>query len=335
MLGKNMRETEFTAQMRADEVDAIGLREDRTEPELSRVVQIAGTALRVPLVAFFVFHGDEPRLIASFGRGLHKATRETDLSLHVIRQGRALFLDHLNLADQTAETGGSADGIGLYAGIPVRSPSRENIGVLCASAPNGRKLSIAERRLLGECAGLIEDQLRLRQLSQRDTLTGLLTRREFDLKLDADWRRAFRSHGSLAVAMLDIDYFKQINDQLGHAEGDEVLRRVADMTQNYLRKDQDAVGRYGGDEFALSMPGIDPWTAHKRLAGLCERIRQQRIPNPAAPLGVITVSIGVAGLEQDADFAAMAVDRLLLRADEALYQSKTAGRNQVSLIAGS
>ncbi|MHA7879030.1 MAG: GGDEF domain-containing protein [Saccharospirillum sp.] len=130
----------------------------------------------------------------------------------------------------------------------------------------------------------------------------------------------------IAAIMIDIDHFKPYNDALGHLAGDVCLKRVADLLVDSLRTRHDNALRYGGEEFLILMPGTSLATA--RAVG--ERIRQtvegQALPHPMSPLGLITVSIGVAHIRnQDPDN----INRVVHRADEALYVAKKAGRNQV------
>lgn len=107
-------------------------------------------------------------------------------------------------------------------------------------------------------AGLHAQRLELERLSREDPLTRLANRRDFDERLCEEILRAQRSGMPLAVAMLDLDHFKRVNDQFGHALGDAVLREAANLLRNECRA-IDAIGRYGGEEFALALPGSDVW----------------------------------------------------------------------------
>jgi diguanylate cyclase (GGDEF)-like protein len=159
---------------------------------------------------------------------------------------------------------------------------------------------------------------RLREQSVRDGLTGLLNRRAMDAALERQWARQQRARTPLSVLMVDIDHFKLVNDRLGHAAGDEVLRKLARLLQLERRTD-DAVGRVGGEEFLVLLPGVPAAMA----AQLAERLRESV---ETAKIGA-TVSVGVSqsgGREDD-------VDNLLRRADEALYQAKAKGRNRVEV----
>jgi diguanylate cyclase (GGDEF)-like protein len=164
-------------------------------------------------------------------------------------------------------------------------------------------------------------QAKLETIAQRDPLTGLLNRRAFKEVCDLLWARSIRQNQPLAVLMIDIDHFKRINDRLGHAAGDEVLREVADLLIRKLRAD-DLVCRYGGEEFAAILPN----TSEAQALALAERLRSEIAMLDLTGPGQqrITVSIGLAqrtsGIEH--------WENVLACADQALYEAKDAGRNR-------
>jgi len=168
-------------------------------------------------------------------------------------------------------------------------------------------------------------ELALTALANHDALTGLANRREFKARAEAALDTARRHGRSLAVLMLDLDQFKQVNDRHGHAAGDDVLRYVAATLCLQLRG-ADLCGRLGGEEFAVLLPD----TGLEEALQVGERIRraveESRIATDHAPEPLrVTVSIGGAA----ADGTAASVDALLDAADERLYEAKRAGRNRV------
>jgi len=165
----------------------------------------------------------------------------------------------------------------------------------------------------------------LYETSTRDALTGVHNRKYFDERLRAELSYALRHKKELSVMLLDIDFFKRVNDQFGHAAGDEVLRRLAKNVDMMIRA-EDVFARYGGEEFVMLARGI-PASGAMRFA---ERIRESAeqlkvmFEGQAIP---ITVSLGVAMLscvEHTRNAAG-----LLAKADERLYQAKHDGRNRV------
>ncbi|MET0520319.1 MAG: GGDEF domain-containing protein, partial [Burkholderiaceae bacterium] len=173
-------------------------------------------------------------------------------------------------------------------------------------------------------------EMELQRLATTDPLTGAANRRSFIQQAQAEIARARRYATPLALLMLDIDHFKQINDSLGHAAGDEAIREVFHCCARLVRV-QDMVGRLGGEEFAILLPQTDRAAAQ----ALAERLREQlagiALHKDGQPVRGLTASFGVAVLlAQD-----LSIDGMLGRADEALYRAKNRGRNCVEVSAGS
>lgn len=179
--------------------------------------------------------------------------------------------------------------------------------------------------------------LQLRALAQTDTKTGLLNAGAWEREATVAVARAHRQQTPLAVLLIDLDHFKQVNDQHGHLIGDLVLRSVADELRAQLRPG-DIVGRFGGEEFAVLLPGAGSPEART----IAERLRQhiEAAAMPASTVAAdgsrstgdpvrVTVSIGIATLPKPR----MEISDLLGAADHALYQSKAGGRNRVSQLA--
>jgi diguanylate cyclase (GGDEF)-like protein len=163
----------------------------------------------------------------------------------------------------------------------------------------------------------------LRQQSIVDPLTLVLNRRGTDQALQRELARYLRYGDDVTVAMLDIDYFKQINDRYGHAAGDAVLVKVAEFLTSQLRQ-TDVVGRYGGEEFILLLPHTDTAHSGPKLAALCEALAAN---DQLAPANVrVTASMGVTSVRGRLPVAA---SELLAEADSALYAAKTGGRNRI------
>lgn len=189
-----------------------------------------------------------------------------------------------------------------------------------------------ERRVQERTQALEQSQQRLQKairelanLSITDSLTQLHNRRHFDNIAKEEVARAQRTGTPLALMMLDIDHFKQINDRYGHPFGDECLRQVAAILANRIQRAGDLAARYGGEEFIVLLPTTELHTAQQ----LAERIRQSvedlRLPHNSGDVR-LTLSIGVASFTPE-----HSIDELLHCADKALYAAKHAGRNQVQI----
>jgi two-component system, cell cycle response regulator len=176
------------------------------------------------------------------------------------------------------------------------------------------------------------NRARLVRSGLTDFLTGWHNRRYLNARLKEELARAQRQGSSLTCLLIDLDRFKQINDQHGHLAGDLALREAAQRVDAHIRG-SDAAARFGGDEFVVLAPGIGP----EQAAALAERIRTSVCDTPLEiQPGVwlkMTVSVGVAGMtlsREETDLKA-AAERLLADADSALYRAKQNGRNRVEL----
>lgn len=185
----------------------------------------------------------------------------------------------------------------------------------------------------GECAGAVivfrdiselkEKEAALTRLARTDTLTGLANRRHFIEQLDTEIHRQLRTGQVSALLMIDLDFFKQVNDRWGHAAGDEVLCHFAEVLHRSLRR-VDLPGRIGGEEFAVLLPGSDADNAMLAAERLRRAIESEPAPTAFGPIGV-TISVGVTLLCAGDESS----DQVMLRADQALYRAKQAGRNRV------
>lgn len=196
---------------------------------------------------------------------------------------------------------------------PCDSPEERRWFTLRASRFSGGAVvaheNITERKLMEEA---------LRLLSRTDSLTGVTNRRHFFELAEEEVEAAARRRQPLSVILLDLDHFKRINDTHGHQAGDEMLKGVAQVVRGHLR-DADLFARYGGEEFIVLLPR----TPAADAVATAEQIREDL----SMRLGV-TISSGIADLLPAGD----TLDRLISRADKALYRAKDAGRNRSLLF---
>ncbi|WP_221632744.1 diguanylate cyclase [Delftia sp. HK171] len=164
-----------------------------------------------------------------------------------------------------------------------------------------------------------------RALASRDTLTGLLNRRSMLELIELEQRRCLRGQRSMALAVLDLDHFKDINDTHGHAIGDRALQCFAHTVRHTVRGG-DVLARWGGEEFVLLLCDVDTGAAHNLLERIGKAVAEMEITE-APPSLRVTVSIGLTP-----HVAGESIDVTLERADRALYEAKRAGRNRVVVI---
>lgn len=174
--------------------------------------------------------------------------------------------------------------------------------------------------------------------ARHDHLTGLLNRRCVDEAFKAELRRSQRTGAPLSVLMLDVDFFKNYNDRAGHIAGDACLRAISTELLEHVRRDDDIVGRYGGEEFIVILPGSGIDGASDLARTLIDAIHGLAIEHAGSPFGRVTLSIGVATMDKvSGDWNAW-TERgrdLLSRADLALYAAKGSGRNMLRVYPAS
>ena len=211
------------------------------------------------------------------------------------------------------------------------SAARDYLGVL-SIARRVRRFSLEEEELLQYLAGqavVSIENATLHETVERqavtDELTGLANLRAFHSILQSEIERSRRFGAPLALVMLDIDHFKQVNDRYGHQQGDEVLALVADVLRGFSR-DIDTAARYGGEELAVVLPQTDGTGAEQLAERMREAVEQLEVPrlNGDEPLR-LHASFGVAALPE----SAADKESLIAAADAALYRAKRGGRNRV------
>ena len=178
----------------------------------------------------------------------------------------------------------------------------------------------------------VQEAYRLLELqASTDGLTGVANRRSFDRTLEEEWKRHDRTQSPLSLAMLDVDCFKQYNDQNGHLAGDDCLKAVVQAIKSKMARPGDFVARYGGEEFAVILPNTDTAGASTLLKNALRSVRRLAISHPSSKVsrGIVTVSIGCATVipsEHDSP------SEFLHRADQALYEAKANGRDRLNLF---
>src|SRR6056297_4244144 len=219
-----------------------------------------------------------------------------------------------------------------YLGYPLQWENGEFFGTICVLDEKKRIHSDLTKQIMLEFKNIVEKDLRLldknamiekmnkelRDISLRDGLTDLYNHKAIHEFLFVEIQNAVRYGKSLTVAMVDIDGFKEINDQYGHKTGDLVLTDFAELMNARLR-DSDIIGRYGGDEFLI----IFTDTKIEDAYGIIDRLRKNAEKSQGAGIG-ITISAGIASMDEKCT-----ADELVARADEALYKAKQKGKNMV------
>jgi len=218
----------------------------------------------------------------------------------------------------------------------------DTVGILCLKFPNAEQAQTrvgadasqeSQQRLATTVAAQVAlslASLRLRETlrdqSIRDPLTGLFNRRFMQESLDRELQRAKRKKRPLAVVFIDLDHFKRFNDTFGHAAGDLILRTMGELFLRHFRGD-DVICRYGGEEFAIILPESSAKDAAKRANLLRIEASKISMRHLGQILDTVTLSIGVAAFPEHGP----TTEQILRMADQCLYQSKTEGRDRVTV----
>ena len=170
----------------------------------------------------------------------------------------------------------------------------------------------------------------LEKLSMYDGLTNIRNRRFFDETFEKTFSEIKRDKKSLAVLMIDIDFFKPYNDNYGHGQGDETLRKVAKALEKTIKRASDFVARYGGEEFVILLKDINKDGVEAVANNLLNAVRELKITHEFSKIeNYVTVSIGASFYNSNSDITKL---ELLLKADETLYNVKNSGRNNFAIL---
>jgi len=308
-----------------------------TTPEeaFDRVVRLAVQVYGADL-AYIAFIDATQQWIKAANIGLPQVIpRRRSICDAIVATGEPLVIGDLRTDDRMVghPLAGQLDHR-FYAGAPLKTADGHVLGTLCVMRREPADPATFGLRPLLDLASIVIDELELRRriaaltsLAEVDGLTGVANRRAFDAALDRASRRAARLQTDLSLLLVDLDWFKQLNDTLGHLAGDDALRAAAAALAGAIRRPYDLIARYGGEEFAVILPETGAAGARRCAAALQAALRMAAIPHPGSALGTLTASIGVATARGDAATA----DVLIAEADAALYAAKRQGRNGISI----
>ena len=200
----------------------------------------------------------------------------------------------------------------VLAGLIMLAAVRARSRILAAE--NQRLESMVSERT----RELASANRQLESLAHLDSLTSIPNRRRLDAYLEEVWQQCIERDRTLALAMLDVDNFKQYNDEHGHQAGDELLKQLAQLLSHSLRRGEDLVARYGGEEFLVVLPGADVAAALEVAESMRSNVEKSKL--------AVTVSLGVA---TNHTHQITTIEALIKASDEALYAAKHGGRNRV------
>jgi diguanylate cyclase (GGDEF)-like protein len=331
--------------LRQQTLDEMNLLDTPAEHYLDTLVQLTQDLVKVDTVLISLIDQDRQWFKARVGLDATETTRDVSFCGYAILGEDTLLVPDATLDERFADNPLvlGPPYIRFYAGRPLRAGNGQAIGTLCMVDPRPRSMTEAQQANFRDLATLAEGYLQLRTLIQSnrdlrvemdreqrkallDPLTQLWNRGGLLTFQDRECRLARESHVQLGVIYADLDHFKAINDQHGHAAGDQVLCECARRLRAALRPD-DLLVRQGGEEFVALLKVKDG----EELQRVAERVRElighEPVRLPCGPLPV-SLSIGCTLLASEEH-----VDQALERADVALYSAKQAGRNRVNFSA--
>ena len=256
------------------------------------------------------------RLAAVFDRYL--AALDVSSSVIAHQQGERELI-----ARYTAQR--SARGYWAVVGAALALAALLLVAVLLRYRRLARRLTVRNRQFKLQQQDLRSANRELERQRQTDGLTAIANRRQFDVVLRREHARALRSGAPLSLLLIDIDYFKRVNDHYGHAMGDDYLRAVARVLRASVGRPADLVARYGGEEFACLLPDTGAADAHRVAERIRAGVAELGLHNVLAPTPRLTLSVGIATLAGAKTGAQAFVDA----ADAQLYAAKRAGRDRV------
>lgn len=296
------------------------------EEQFEKITSLICTVLDVPIAAVSLIDVERQWFKSIKGLDCAQTDRDVSFCTHTITTRSALNVGDARLDPRFASnplvTGDPY--IRAYLGAPLMTSDGYNIGALCAIDRRARLFMPQQEHMLATFAALVVDELELRLIAHCDALTGAMSRRAFLDRVAIPL--SGRAAGPSTLAILDIDFFKSINDCHGHPAGDMVLKSVVEACQGLLRPG-DCIGRLGGEEFGLLFAGRDVVAAH----AVAERLRAciAGLAFEFEPELRVTASFGLAELRGGS------IEMAMSEADAALYMAKRQGRNRCTFIGNS
>jgi diguanylate cyclase (GGDEF)-like protein len=300
-----------------------------TQPELEfdALARLAAHTFGTPVAVVAMLDSDRLWFKSKIGLEVPQLDRKVAFCAHVImRPAEAMVVEDLaadaRFAGNPLVT--EAPHLRFYAGAPIVDPGGQPLGTIAVLDVQPRSFSESQRAALLDLSALVVTALQARRrtldlerMALTDYLTGIANRAQFDRNLEAAFRHARRSGEVFTVLCMDLDGFKDVNDRLGHAAGDEVLREIAQRLSQAIRLG-DTLARLGGDEFAMVMGSGGAEAAAVLARRIAESVARPVVLASGASAQV-SISVGAATWHPGTDSTA----ELLAQADEVLYLSKS------------
>lgn len=301
-------------------LDATGLVDTAPTERFDRYTRLVQRLFKVPIALVSLVDRDRQWFKSRQGLAATETPRDISFCGHAIMENDLLVVENATMDqrfhDNPLVTGDPS--IRFYAGCPIETDDGQTIGTLCLIDDQPRKFSEEDREALRDVGAMVSDELATIRLASMDDLTGLSNRRSFKMLADQALKVASRHSHDSSLVMIDLDGFKEINDQLGHATGDQALREFADLMRVVFRE-SDIMARIGGDEFCVLLTE----TGAEIGAEVVERFRDavNQFNQQSATDFQLNFSVGI--MQFDAHSHENA-DCMLRDADALMYKRKRA-----------
>jgi diguanylate cyclase (GGDEF)-like protein len=334
-----------TATLKLANIRSLDLFYTPLEERFERITRIARRALHAPVAAISLLNEDKQWFKSAAGWGISELPRAQAICRLTVESNQIVMINDTIADPRVASLPivAAAPRFRAYAGHPLVDEHGACVGTFCVLDLKPREFTAIDRQTLIDIAALAQRELLSDRLTNAnaaltsklgvarrealmDPLTHLWNRRGASVLLKGAFEAADQRGTPLALALLDLDNFKRINDTRGHQAGDETLRRVASRLLSTVRS-EDSICRLGGDEFLVLMNDTDAATASHVAERIRRAITDAPVPTRDGPL-TVSVSVGcTVRLPRDTT----PVEALLERADKALMASKAGGRNRVRM----
>ncbi len=305
-------------EQRLDSLRSLAILDSEAEERFDRITRLVQRIMDVPMSAITLVDSDRQWFKSRQGLPDPETPRSQSFCAHAVAQDGPLYVPDA-LRDQRFAQNPlvlDAPSIRAYAGAPIHAPDGAPIGTLCAIDNRPRDLSEDDLQALGDLAKMAEQEIAALSLAITDSLTGLANRRGLEALGRQVLSVADRLRFPVEVLFIDVDGLKPVNDELGHHQGDRLLRDVAELLEATFR-DSDVIARLGGDEFCVLLTGTAASGAQEAVVRL-EQAIGRRNSSADRPYEV-SVSAGHAGCPAD---ASADLEELLGKADAAMYAVK-------------
>lgn len=317
-------------------VQALDILDTMPEDAFDRITKMAARIMDVPIACVSVVDKNRQWFKSSVGLGVTETNRMVSFCGHAINSTETFMVSNAKNDPRFWDNPLvlESPNIAFYIGVPVMSPDGLPVGTLCAMHNTPKVATESQKALMQDLAYLVESELKLRQESTTDLLSGMLNRRHFYRIAENEVLRAQRGQHPFSLMMIDIDHFKRINDNYGHLVGDQVIRALGEILPATLQRPGDTIARLGGDEFIAVLADTDASGARflgEKLRTAARESLARVLKTLDSPITDLSVSIGLGVFKPAQAHHERNIDELIALADQALYESKHQGRDRVTV----